>query len=462
MFNELHLFSTMKTRESWDNEIWPNIKNFFYPDAEVKRYGSTSIEVADDVEVYDLFNDDVTQKCREYDVSVKLFDSKGSVVFEYYSNESDENAKTQITRLDRPKDYLRVDGWFFSFYYPRYLWIKEVAPALERKYDIYKNQANYTGSFPIVHASLKTTKTELIDFCKELGISFCWTTNASNRGPVKFFANSKDYVGFTSRFLNRSVNYQTVEVKCANCSKPVDAISKVCPRCGYKIIDEKEMKTADELIVRKGPSGGYIFFDKGEFSDGWRYLEAAPADLRVVNNSPSVDSSAQGYSSAPKKYVFGCYRNTGLGADLFVNGSNVFNESDCTKSEIGSGKNNTKLLVDSMNNSAYIGNEQKNPELCETTEQYAARLCLDLKYEHDGILFDDWFLPSKDELDLMLTGLFNADLISFYDCYNYWSSTEYHSERSSGATDAFLQNSDFEQISARRTLESGIRPIRAF
>jgi len=26
-----------------------------------------------------------------------------------------------------------------------------------------------------------------------------------------------------------------------------------------------------------GPSGGYVFFDKGSYSDGWRYLEAAPA-----------------------------------------------------------------------------------------------------------------------------------------------------------------------------------------
>lgn len=27
-----------------------------------------------------------------------------------------------------------------------------------------------------------------------------------------------------------------------------------------------------------GPAGGYIFYDKGDYSDGWRYLEAAPSD----------------------------------------------------------------------------------------------------------------------------------------------------------------------------------------
>ncbi|MDR1220775.1 MAG: hypothetical protein LBK73_14345 [Treponema sp.] len=27
-----------------------------------------------------------------------------------------------------------------------------------------------------------------------------------------------------------------------------------------------------------GPAGGYVFYDKGEYSDGWRYLECAPKD----------------------------------------------------------------------------------------------------------------------------------------------------------------------------------------
>lgn len=27
-----------------------------------------------------------------------------------------------------------------------------------------------------------------------------------------------------------------------------------------------------------GPAGGYVFYDKGEYTDGWRYLECAPED----------------------------------------------------------------------------------------------------------------------------------------------------------------------------------------
>jgi TolB-like protein len=30
-----------------------------------------------------------------------------------------------------------------------------------------------------------------------------------------------------------------------------------------------------------GPSGGYVFYDKGSYSDGWRYLECAPANYEL-------------------------------------------------------------------------------------------------------------------------------------------------------------------------------------
>ena len=38
--------------------------------------------------------------------------------------------------------------------------------------------------------------------------------------------------------------------------------------------------TTTYVVGEKGPAGGLIFYDKGKKSDGWRYLEAAPEDLK--------------------------------------------------------------------------------------------------------------------------------------------------------------------------------------
>jgi len=32
-----------------------------------------------------------------------------------------------------------------------------------------------------------------------------------------------------------------------------------------------------------GPAGGFVFYDKGNYSDGWRYLECAPVDAGQVD-----------------------------------------------------------------------------------------------------------------------------------------------------------------------------------
>ena len=122
-----------------------------------------------------------------------------------------------------------------------------------------------------------------------------------------------------------------------------------------------------------GPAGGTIFYDKGSYSDGWRYLEAAPA---------STEWNAK---------EWGAYKETMGG----------------TTTKIGSGKRNTGSILAFL--MARGGESGK-----------AAKLCFELSYGG----YDDWFLPSKDELNLMYENLHMKGLGGFADDY-YWSSSEY-------------------------------------
>ncbi len=165
-----------------------------------------------------------------------------------------------------------------------------------------------------------------------------------------------------------------------------------------------------------GPSGGYIFYDdevgydfdgnstiasdEKDLLDGTndgtvrgdRYLEAAPADV-VLEESDY-------------KHIFGYYRTASDGESTLVE----------TATGIGTGKTNTDALVAAMGNTAYTSKESTTTT---TTENYAAKLAYDYSLTEGGETYDDWFLPSKDELNL----IYENHLEGFSDFY-YWSSSE--------------------------------------
>ena len=55
-------------------------------------------------------------------------------------------------------------------------------------------------------------------------------------------------------------------------------------------------------------------------------------------------------------------------------------------------------------------------------DMIAAKLCANYEITIDGITYDDWFLPSKDELNLLYL---NKDLITNFGDFYYWSSSGY-------------------------------------
>ncbi len=208
-----------------------------------------------------------------------------------------------------------------------------------------------------------------------------------------------------------------------------------------------EVSVINYSVGDTGPAGGKIFCVKDSYSDGWRYLEAAPNDLVLIGSTPSVDSSADGYSSGTQKFIFGYYRETADGSNLFVNGTTTYSSSNCTGTDIGTGSNNTTLLVTAMGDAAYTAYNGDS-----TTANYAAKLCYDLSYGGK----DDWFLPSKDELNLMYE--LKDTIGGFADDY-YWSSSEYNNSAYAAWPQYFSSGS---QYSDNRFNISYVRPVRAF
>jgi hypothetical protein len=151
-----------------------------------------------------------------------------------------------------------------------------------------------------------------------------------------------------------------------------------------------------------GPAGGIVFYDKGNVSDGWRFLEAAPAE---------TEFTAQ------------------------WGGQNVTG----TSTAVGSGKRNTQLIVEQLKT---LGESGK-----------AAQVCANLNIGG----FNDWFLPSKDELNLMYRNLKQKGLGNFGIGY-YWCSSQ-----SSNSNTCDQRFSDGYQNYGRNGGNAySVRAVRAF
>jgi hypothetical protein len=122
-------------------------------------------------------------------------------------------------------------------------------------------------------------------------------------------------------------------------------------------------------IGDKGPASGLIFYDKGTYSDGWRYLEAAPGDLT----------------------------NTWGLSDAYIIGD--------TKTGIGEGKRNTAIIAELV---------KLVPQFSTIPEQLES-------LEING--YGGWFMPSLDELVLIYKNLAAKGLGGFDKAW-YFSSSE--------------------------------------
>lgn len=115
-----------------------------------------------------------------------------------------------------------------------------------------------------------------------------------------------------------------------------------------------------------GPGGGVIFYDKGSYSEGWRYLEAANNDIECGVPNCGVEH---------------------------VNDRG-------TKADVGAGKSNTEILE----------------SVCSTI--------LPIETISEGGV-SDWYMPSDGELLLMQgqRAIIPNLVLDSGECKSYWSST---------------------------------------
>lgn len=157
----------------------------------------------------------------------------------------------------------------------------------------------------------------------------------------------------------------TVFAQCIDCDSDISIFVRTTADLIVDLIGYFEKPTLGYKIGDQGPAGGWVFYVT---DDGIHGLEAAPKD--------------QGDGR------WGCSATTVAGAD---------------GTEVGTGAQNTADLL-AMH--------------CDIPTEAA-----NLTDNYSLIGFNDWFLPSKDELNLMYTNIHLNGLGSF-SSVRYWSSTE--------------------------------------
>lgn len=133
-----------------------------------------------------------------------------------------------------------------------------------------------------------------------------------------------------------------------------------------------------------------------------------------------------------------------------------------TKKEIYTGKENTRLCVEAMKNF------HQQFETWPSTKKSAAEQCDAETEVVDGITYDDWFLPSQEELvELFRQKKMLAEKGAAIPANNYWSSTEGDADETAAVWSAYYVNFYEEEnlVTAASDKEGwtiGIRAVRQF
>ncbi|MCE1194914.1 chitobiase/beta-hexosaminidase C-terminal domain-containing protein [bacterium] len=172
--------------------------------------------------------------------------------------------------------------------------------------------------------------------------------------------------------------------------------------------------TISNLYWTATEEGCIIFYDKGFYSDGWRYLETIPNDRIPCPHGWQITRIPWG------------------GKGIYIGANN---------SSMGGGRLNTSIIVNTLGEG-----------------KYAAKLCYDLVYGGH----DDWYLPNRNEVKALYHNLYEygySDLCKF----GYWTSEEYNADKAYyNHFIKYYYTEDWERNEDKNSDYFGAWPVRQF
>lgn len=227
--------------------------------------------------------------------------------------------------------------------------------------------------------------------------SYAWSTGASSQSITvkqtgKYLVTVANSVGYTA---NDSCFVSILKANIINND------TTICKGNSIKIsVDSSSL--INYLSGTTGPAGGIVFYDKGNVTNGWRYLESANADIAGI------------------PWWNGTLITTGATATI-----------------VGSGLQNTNTIIAAQGSGNYAAIAAKN-------------------YIQGG--YKDWYLPSKDELNLIYQNLKVKGLGNLNNDF-YWSSSEFNVN---AAYRQVFTNQGGVDAGWKYFTNGTVRPVRAF
>ena len=212
-------------------------------------------------------------------------------------------------------------------------------------------------------------------------------------GTITFYYGGQQYIGswvflFVNDEFHININLEGTSqiAQDWNIDRPVqvngDEIIIINPPKDIHL--KKTCQTINSYAIGDpGPAGGIVFYDKGSYSDGWRYAEAATMDLSY--------------------FEWGCAN------------SSIVNAQDTS---VGKGLYNSGAILNFHDS---LVNFYTNPSVCNVLNNGTVVAKEALGYTFNGV--HDWFLPSEGELELLYTNLHQQNIGNFANTL-YWSSSE--------------------------------------